>query len=136
MAQKVETAHSINVVLENILIGNYRATDDVLYCLTNNSIILGTRWFLLDLDAAATGQTHLLATACEAPPQEHTAKRITFAMEGVEGTPNIVLLESVAASISTFEYSVQDKMLWTILLITRRRTHFLPLHSLKINCLH
>jgi hypothetical protein len=123
VAQKVETAHSINVVLENILIGNYRATDDVLYCLTNNSIIIGTRWFLLDLDAAATGQTHLLATACETPPQEHTAKRITFAMEGVEGTPNIVLLESVAASIFTFEYSVQDKMLWTILLITRRRTN-------------
>jgi hypothetical protein len=112
VAQKVETAHSIKVVIKNILIGNYRVTDEVLYCLSNNSIIFGTGCFLFDLDAAATGQTHLLATACEAPPLEYTAKRIPFAMEGVEGTPNMVLLESAAASISTFEYSVQDKLLW------------------------
>jgi hypothetical protein len=87
----------------------------------NISVLPGTRWFLLDLDAAATGQTHLLASACKALVTEQTSKRVTYATEGVEGTPAIMLLESPTAPstvtldgtpITTFEYSATEKLLW------------------------
>jgi hypothetical protein len=88
---------------------------------TDVSILPGTRWFLLDLDAASTGKAHLLASACKALPQEQSTKGLRYAVEGVEGTPAIMLLESPAAPvtvtldgkpITTFEYSAQDKLLW------------------------
>ncbi len=85
------------------------------------SVIPGTRWFLLDLDAASTGKTHLLASACKALPQKQTKKHVTYAVEGVDDTPAIMLLESPKAPasvtldgnlLSTFEYSAKDKLLW------------------------
>jgi len=85
------------------------------------SIVPGSRWFLLDLDSAATGKAHLLASACKALLQSQTKKHLDFAVEGVEQTPAIMLLESPKAPTSvtldgnpltTFEYSAKDKLLW------------------------
>jgi hypothetical protein len=85
------------------------------------SLTSGSRQFLLDLDRARIGQTHLLASACKALVQKQTADQIAFTVEGVEGTPAILLLETAKAptavtldgkNLTTFEYSAKDKLLW------------------------
>jgi hypothetical protein len=85
------------------------------------AITSGSRWFLLDLDAARVGQTHLLASACQALLKNQTPNQIGFTVEGVEGTPAIMLLESALApraitldakALTTFEYSAKDRLLW------------------------
>jgi hypothetical protein len=85
------------------------------------SIIPKSRWFLLDLDAARTGQTHLLASACDALIKKQAPDRISFAVEGIGETPAIMLLESTQAphavtldgkNLRTFEYSAKERLLW------------------------
>ena len=85
------------------------------------SITPGSRWFLLDLDAARTGRPHLLASACKALPKEQTRNQISFIVEGVGETPAIMLLESSKApravtldgkKLTTFEYSAKERLLW------------------------
>jgi len=95
--------------------------DSELRVQTDISIVPGSRWFLLDLDLARTGKTHLLASACKALPKESTSDQISFTVEGVGETPAIMLLESVAApravtldgkNMTDFEYSAKDHLLW------------------------
>lgn len=85
------------------------------------SIAPGSRWFLLDLDAARTKRPHLLASACKALPSGQTRDQISFTVEGVGGTPAIMLLESIKAPravtldgkiLTTFEYSAKERLLW------------------------
>ncbi|MEI9962685.1 MAG: hypothetical protein WDM76_16680 [Limisphaerales bacterium] len=85
------------------------------------SIVSGSRWFLLDLKAARTGKTHLLASACKALPKESTHDQISFTVEGVGETPAIMLLESTRAprtvtldgkKLTNFEYSAKEHLLW------------------------
>ena len=85
------------------------------------SIAPGSRWFLLDLDAARTNRPHLLASACKALPSGRTRDQISFTVEGVGGTPAIMLLESIKAPravtldgkiLTTFEYSAKERLLW------------------------
>lgn len=94
--------------------------DASLYVQHDISIVPGSRWFLLDLDAARTGKPHLLASACKALPQESSGDRLDFVVEGVGETPAIVLLESpeppravtVDGKDAVFEYSAKDQLLW------------------------
>ena len=85
------------------------------------SIAPGSRWFLLDLDAARTGKAHLLASACKALPKEPARDQISFRVEGVGETPAIMLLNSAKAplavtldgkNVTTFEYSAKEELLW------------------------
>ena len=81
----------------------------------------GSRWFLLDLDRALTGQPHLLASAGKALLQKQTPDQINFTVEGVGETPGILLVESPrrpaavtlgGENVSTFDYSAQEHLLW------------------------
>ena len=95
--------------------------DAELRLLDNISVVPGSRWFLLDLDAACNGKTHLLASACKALVESETPGQISFAVEGVEGTPAILLLESPKAprsvslddkKVTAFKYSAKERLLW------------------------
>ena len=95
--------------------------DAELQVVNDVSIVPGSRWFLLDLDAAQTGKTHLLASACRSVLKEQTAHQITFNVEGVGDTPAIALLESPKAPqsvtldgkpVTQFDYSSHEKLLW------------------------
>ncbi|HUA39556.1 MAG TPA: hypothetical protein VMA35_14280 [Candidatus Sulfopaludibacter sp.] len=81
----------------------------------------GSRWFLLDLDLARTGQPHLFASACKALLKEQSPDQISFTVEGVGETPAIVLLESPqrpravtlgGENLSTYDYSAPEHLLW------------------------
>jgi hypothetical protein len=85
------------------------------------SIAPGSRWFLLNLDAARTSRPHLLASACKALLKQQTRDQISFIVEGVGETPAIILLESSKApqavtlggkNLTTFEYSAKERLLW------------------------
>lgn len=84
------------------------------------SITAGSRWFLLDLNAARTGRPHLLASACKALLQEQSDRQLKFAVEGVGETTAIMLFESPKApqavtldgNNAKFEYSAQEHLLW------------------------
>ncbi|MDE3069013.1 MAG: hypothetical protein KGJ60_15890 [Verrucomicrobiota bacterium] len=95
--------------------------DSQLRVQTNIVITPGSRWFLLDLNAARTGRPHLLASACKALLKAQTRRQISFFVEGVGKTPAIVLLGSprrprgvtlAGKSLDTFEYSSQERLLW------------------------
>ncbi len=95
--------------------------DAELRVLNHVSIVPGSRWFLLDLNAARTGKTHLLASACKALLEKQTKDQIDFTAEGVGNTPAIMLLESPqaprtvtldGAKLTNFEYSAQEHLLW------------------------
>ena len=88
---------------------------------TNVVIAPGSRYFLMDLEAAHVRSPHLLASACKALPEVRSRHELTFAVEGVEATPGILLLETRRAprtvtldgqTLSTFEYSAADHLLW------------------------
>jgi hypothetical protein len=88
---------------------------------TNISIVPGSRWFLLDLDAAQTEKNHLLASACKALIKNQMADQTSFTVEGVGSTQAIMLLESVKTPksvtldgkiLTAFEYSAKEKLLW------------------------
>jgi hypothetical protein len=85
------------------------------------SLTPGSRQFLLDLDLARTGKTHLLASACKALPKDSTGDHLSFTVEGVGETPAIMLLESAKAphsvtldgkDLPAFEYSAAEHLLW------------------------
>jgi hypothetical protein len=85
------------------------------------SITPASRRFLLDVDAARVGQTHLLASACKAVLKEQTPVHTIFSVEGVKGTPAVMLLESpdrpqtvtlAGKTLASFEYSPGEKLLW------------------------
>jgi len=81
----------------------------------------GARYFLLDLDAARTGHPHLLASGCKALLETQSRVELTYAVEGVEGTSGILLLETKRPPqsvkldgevLSSFEYSAADHLAW------------------------
>jgi hypothetical protein len=95
--------------------------DAELRVLNDVSITPGSRWFLLDLDTARTGKTHLLASACKALVKEQKPGQISFTVEGVGATPAIMLLESPqpphavtldGKTVTAFEYSAKERLLW------------------------
>lgn len=61
---------------------------------TEITITPASRYFLLDLAAAATGRPHVLASAGKALPLETKPDRLKYLMDGVGGTPGMVLLEA------------------------------------------
>jgi hypothetical protein len=85
------------------------------------SVIPGSRWFMLDLDAARTGSAHVLASACQALPVSGAENQLTFTVEGIEETPAIMLLESprtpraitlAGEDLASFDYSAKEQLLW------------------------
>ncbi|MBC8096004.1 MAG: hypothetical protein H7Y43_09345 [Akkermansiaceae bacterium] len=88
---------------------------------TEVTLTPGSRFFLLDLDAARTRKPHLLASACKALAQEQTRDQVSFTVEGVGKTPAIMLLESprsprsvtlAGQPLKSFEYSAKERLLW------------------------
>ena len=88
---------------------------------TKIAITPGSRHFLLDLAAAHASQPHLLASACKSSLELQSRAGLTYAVEGVEGTPGILLLETKqppqavtldGEPLSTFEYSAQEHLAW------------------------
>ncbi len=78
----------------------------------------GTRSFLLDLDRVPGER--LLASACKALPREAGSGALEWTVEGIEGTPAIVLLATPrkpkavtleGQPVATTEYSEPDKLL-------------------------
>ena len=81
----------------------------------------GSRFFLLDLDAAGGRQPQVLASACKALPTKRGAHSLSVAVEGVVHTPAVVLLRAPAAPRSVtlsnqplqdFLYSAEHRLLW------------------------
>ena len=81
----------------------------------------GARFFLLDLDAPELGDRRVLASACKALPLQTGAHSLTLAVEGVAGTPAMVLLQlpeapravTLAAQLCRqWEYSRSERLLW------------------------
>jgi hypothetical protein len=81
----------------------------------------GTRYFLLDLDAARRGRPHVLASACKALPAKQDRRAVAFVVEGVANTPAVVLLHSPKAPSSvalagqplqSFAHSSRERLLW------------------------
>jgi hypothetical protein len=79
------------------------------------------RFFLLDLDAPELAQRRLLASACKALPLKGDAHSLTLAVEGVAGTPAIVLLRApeppravtlAGQPCPQYQYSASDRLLW------------------------
>ena len=95
--------------------------DPELRVLNGISLTPRSRWYMLDLDAARTGRTHLLAAACQALPQAQARDKVSFIINGVGKTPGVILLESHKAPqavtlagqpLTTFEYSAENHLLW------------------------
>jgi hypothetical protein len=106
----------------HVLHGRFVNLFDAGLAVTNEvSIVPRSRWFLLDLDAAQTGKTHLLASACRSVLKEQNTREISFTVEGVGDTPAIALLESPKAPqsvtldgqpVTQFEYASRERLLW------------------------
>ena len=95
--------------------------DSELRVLNQVSIGSGSRWFLIDLEAARTGHPHLLASACKALPKMTTRREISFTVEGIGQTSAVMLLESPkppravtldGKNLTAFEYSEKERLLW------------------------
>jgi hypothetical protein len=105
--------HTLSGHFVNLFDSELRVQNDI-------AIAPGSRWFLLDLDAARTGQPHLLASACKALLKSQTDDQISFTVEGVGETPGIMLLESSKApravtsggeNVAAFEYFPKEQLL-------------------------
>jgi CubicO group peptidase (beta-lactamase class C family) len=82
----------------------------------------GSRMFLLDLDAVGGRQPKLLAAACKALPLKQEKTTLSFAVEGVAGTPAVVLLRLegdapkavtlAGQPVANVEYAKDDHLLW------------------------
>ena len=81
----------------------------------------GSRFFLLDLDSVHGGEPRVLASACKVLPVKQSSKRVSFGVEGVAGTPAMVLFHSPKAprsvalaglSLDNFRYSATEQLLW------------------------
>jgi hypothetical protein len=88
-----------------------------------NEILItpGSRYFLLDLDAAGVGQPHLLASACKALLTQTSPNLLRFTVEGVSNTQAVMLLAARQAPqsatldgnpLTTFDYSGKEHLLW------------------------
>jgi hypothetical protein len=81
----------------------------------------GSRFFLLDLDQSGDKGPRVLASACKAIPTR-TPNTLSLAVEGVAGTPAVVLLHTgkkapqkvtlAGQPLSNYEYSAADSLLW------------------------
>jgi hypothetical protein len=80
----------------------------------------GSRWFLLDLDAAGGNSPRVLLSACKVLPLKQSPDRLTLAVEGVAHTPAIILLAAskppravtlAGKPIETFDFDAQEHLL-------------------------
>jgi hypothetical protein len=95
--------------------------DPQLRRLSTVDVSAGKRFFLLDLDQARGKGPRVLASACKAIPTS-TSNTLSLAVEGVAGTPAVVLLQTgkkapqkVTLSgqpLNDYEYSAADGLLW------------------------
>jgi hypothetical protein len=85
------------------------------------SLAPGARVFLLDLDAVGGRRPQVLASACKALPAKRGARSLSLTVEGVVGTPAVVLLRAASAprsvmlagqTLHEFAYSPEDRLLW------------------------
>jgi hypothetical protein len=82
----------------------------------------GSRFFLLDLDAAQPREATVLASACKALPLRREPDSLVLAVEGVAQTPAVVLLGGIKRPprqvrladepLTTFSYSAAERLLW------------------------
>ena len=86
----------------------------------------GSRYFLLDLDgvegAAKGDAVRVLASACKALPRpDNRASQATFDVDGVGGTPAVILLSCSrpptaisldGEAMSDFTHDAAEKLLW------------------------
>jgi hypothetical protein len=81
----------------------------------------GSRFLLRDLDADKVRRPEVIQSACKTLEVKRDAKSLSLAVEGVGGTPALVLFHSPKAPqtitldaelIKDFEYSAKDKLLW------------------------
>jgi hypothetical protein len=81
----------------------------------------GSRVFLLDLDSVSGRQPKLLASACKALPLKQEKATLSFTVEGVAGTPAVVLLRVPGAPktvtlagqpVAKVEHAKDDHLLW------------------------
>jgi hypothetical protein len=79
------------------------------------------RFFLLDLEAAELKEPRVLASACKALPVKKDIHSLTLAVEGVGGTPAIVLLHAPDPARTVTldgqpcgqcQYSASERLLW------------------------
>lgn len=81
----------------------------------------GSRFFLFDLEFAAARKPEVLAAACRVLVRQQDAKSLALAVEGVGGTPAVVLLRTIRSpqavtldgkELTQFNWSPEEKLLW------------------------
>jgi hypothetical protein len=81
----------------------------------------GSRFFLLDVEAAEKAGRVLLAAACKALPAQAGPDALSFLVEGLADTAGIMLLRSDRAPravtlagrpLETFRYDAGQRLLW------------------------
>jgi hypothetical protein len=81
----------------------------------------GSRYFLVDLDALQNSNRRVLASACKALPSKGDRDSLTLTVEGVPGTPAVVLLHTdkdavsitlAGQAVADHTYSAADQLLW------------------------
>jgi hypothetical protein len=81
----------------------------------------GSRYFLCDLNLTKGGGLQLLASACKALPVSEDNRKYSFAVEGVAGTPAVLLFRTSTAPktvtldgqiVGQTDYFKSDKLLW------------------------
>jgi hypothetical protein len=82
----------------------------------------GARVFLMDLDSVSGRQPKLLASACKALPLKQEATTLSFTVEGVAGTPAVVLVHVPDGAPKTvtlagqpvpkLEHAEKDHLFW------------------------
>ncbi len=81
----------------------------------------GSRCFLLDLKTVGGDKPRVLASACKALSKSKSDNSLVLTVEGVGGTPAIVLLHApkpprsitlAGQVVKDFEYSATEKLLW------------------------
>ncbi len=88
---------------------------------TSVTLSPAARYFLLDLDARRDDRSEVLASACKALPRKTDRDNLTWAVEGIPGTPAIVLLRALkdpqsitlaGQPVADRTYSAADQLLW------------------------
>jgi hypothetical protein len=81
----------------------------------------GSRFFLVDLDAAQGSTPQVVASACKALPGKAGAHSLSLTVEGVVNTPAIMLVRVPSAPrsitlagqpLESFKYAAEDGLLW------------------------
>jgi hypothetical protein len=96
--------------------------DPQLQVRTEITLAPATRFFLLDLDSVKGGAPRVLASACKIlPAKQSDAGRFSLTVEGVDGTPAVILLHAprpprqvalAGQPLNDFNYSRTEKLLW------------------------